>query len=168
MNNLGLMNNIISMSKVYPYTTRCIKNSSMFFLLLWGCLSIFMLYIAVSSCVYSMYIFALFFLLGSFCFVKFIISEGVVYIYHISFNRGELVVLYKEKNTFKSLGIDLSKCKMELYGGSKGIGHSPYICFYDNSKLVLKQYAIQEWTLNTMQEVAQKIEELKKAHAEQK
>ena len=161
---LNQKNNLISISKVYSYKKRCIKNSLFFGFFIWGVGTIYMIYAAFFIRNLWLYLFTLFFLFGTLCYINLIITEGKCFICQINIKFNKLYFSYYERNLYKELSINIENCKTKVFSSTIGISHSSYICFYDNSKLILKQYTFQDWTPEVMQSVAQKIEELKKEY----
>ena len=71
------------------------------------------------------------------------------------------------KNKKETVLVNVKNIKTEINAVSRGITHSHHLDIYDNSNLVLRQYAVHYWNIERMKGVAQKIENAKKTYVKE-
>ena len=93
------------------------------------------------------------------------INECLFFIKDISMENGRIYIHYNEKNIPKCITIPLSNIYIKVFEGSSIVSRN--LRLYYDKELKITQYAIQDWTPEVMQSVAQKIEELKKEYEQE-
>ena len=114
-------------------------------------------------------LFSTIFLILSILNIKIGIQECRFFITRISIENKQLCVYYNEGNISKHVIIPMSNITLKIFHRTRGVGicYTTNLRFYENKRIILKQYTLQDWTLRTMQSVAQKIEELKKEYEQE-
>lgn len=165
-----MKNNILKVPIVKPYEVRIILSP-----LIWrvvidvGCsiffISLFFMHMHFDNII--LLACSLPFMLFCYLCIRLMIEEGIIYVQSIVYFKSNFIIDYYNKNKKETVLVNVKNIKTEINAVSRGITHSHHLDIYDNSNLVLRQYAVHYWNIERMKGVAQKIENAKKEYIEE-